>query len=108
MPPEPQHGSKTMPSLGSNIATNVLTMLDGVKYSPPRLPSELANSPMKILVNAPYEVLAAVPLPEHVAGENIDKASQVIRRQVGSSVDAGKQASKLVGVGIFKKLKDVV
>jgi hypothetical protein len=53
MPPEPQHGSKTTPSLGSSMATRVRTMLAGVEYSPPRLPSELANSPMKYSYTRP-------------------------------------------------------
>jgi len=47
MPPEPQHGSNTTPFSGSSIATSVLTMETGVKYSPPRFPSLDANSPMK-------------------------------------------------------------
>ena len=41
--------SNTIPSRGSSMATRVLTILTGVKYSPPRLPSEFANSPMKYL-----------------------------------------------------------
>jgi len=40
-------GSKTCPVLGSSIPTRVLTMLVGVKYSPPRFPSASAKAPMK-------------------------------------------------------------
>jgi hypothetical protein len=69
MPPDPQHGSKTTPFSGSSIATSVLTIETGVKYSPPRFSFARGELTNEILVDAADQVVAAVVRLEDVLAE---------------------------------------
>ena len=83
--------------VGSSIATSVRTMLAGVKYSPPRLPSDDGELADEVLVDPADQVVAAVLAAEDVLREQVDQPGDVLRVEVRAGVDARQQALELVG-----------
>lgn len=107
MPPEPQQGSKTLPSVGSRRHQGAHDG-DRREVFTAALAFTIGEFADEVFVDAAEQVFAAVVFLEHVLGEQSDESAQVFGVHVGAGVDARQQAAQFFRVGLLDRFQHAV